>query len=92
MKQMTETFHTLEAREKRCGEWTIWRRAAGCVCRDAELLAYQGRLVEAIEEAQRGYIHEHGHMHGIEFRCVTKSTTITVACGKVCDCGQDAHE
>tara|TARA_R110002126_G_C10452607_1_gene499712 strand:+ start:1654 stop:1914 length:261 start_codon:yes stop_codon:yes gene_type:complete len=84
MKQLTETFHTIESRRRVCGiEWTIWARHPSCVCRDAELLAYQGRLVEAIEEAERAYIRERGNMFDVQFRCVTKTTTITVCTGPI---------
>jgi len=84
MKQLTETFHTIESRYKvSAAEWSIWARHPSCVCRDAELLAYQGRLIESIEEAQRAYIRERGNMHGVEFRCVTNTTTITVCTGTI---------
>ena len=58
--------------------WLAWGPAASDMFRQAKLLAYKGRLIEAIEEAQRIQIEKHGNMFNVEFRCVTKSTTITL--------------
>ena len=79
MRQYTKTYSTLELREQRGDEWTIWFPAQSGMYRPAFLLAYQGRLIEAIEAAQDIRIENYGNMHGVEFRCVTKTTTITAA-------------
>ena len=83
MRQYTETEHCLEARTQRGDSWTIWQRPEAGLLRPAVLLAYQGRLTEAIEEAQRLYIENYENMHGIEFRCMTKTRTVTVATGAI---------
>jgi hypothetical protein len=77
MRQYKETYTILEMREIRSKEWTTWHKPLNGKYRPAELLAYQGRLTEAIERAQEIQIADYGNMHGIEFRCVTKSTTVT---------------
>lgn len=80
MRQYTETYHTLEMRRKvSSDEWNVWHRPVSWMFQSASLIAFYGRLVEAIEEAERIHIREYGNMHGVEFRCVTKSTTITAS-------------
>lgn len=64
-----------------CDPRNVWHKPIEGIYRPAELLAYQGRLVEAIEEAEKIRIREYGEMHGIAFRCVTETKTITVASG-----------
>ena len=73
MRQLTSTHHTLEIRQ----DGQIWGRTTAGMYRPAELLAYQGRIIEAIEEAERIRIREHGDMHGISFRVVTAARTVT---------------
>lgn len=77
MNTYTTTEHTLEVRSRVEGGWGSWHKPTAGMFRPAELLAYQGRLVEAIECAEKTYIENYGHMRGIEFRTVTKSTTVT---------------
>lgn len=80
MTEQTSTFHNLETREYRNGEWLIWHSAQADIhteYREAFTLAYQGRLIEALESAERSRIQNHGNMNNCEFRIVTKSTTIT---------------
>lgn len=83
MRQFTESYHVLQVRRKVGNEWNIWNKPVAGMFRPAELLAYQGHLIEAIEEAQRTQLREYGNMHGVEFRCLTKSTTVTIATGAI---------
>ena len=82
MRQVSETYHTMEIRIR---PDLSWQPMTAGMYRPAILLAYQGRLVEAIEKAQRIRIREYGDMDGIAFRCVTKTTTVTVAAGPIED-------
>lgn len=78
MRQYSETYTTLEMRRKvNADEWQVWAKPLAGMFRPAELLAYQGRVTEAIESAELIQIENYGSMHGVEFRCVTKTTTIT---------------
>ena len=79
MRQYTETYHVLQMREQRNGEWTVWHKPIAGIFRQAEELTYQGRLIEAIEEAQRARIENYGNMLGIEFRCITRTVTVTAS-------------
>lgn len=79
MRQATETFHVLQV--KIDVRDPHWHKPLDDRYRPAELLAYQGRLVEAIEEAQRIHIKKHATMHGVRFRVVTTTRTVTVASG-----------
>lgn len=83
MRQYSETYHTLETRRKLGDEWSVWQRPIESMFRPSVMLAYQGRLVEAIEEAEKIHIQNCGHMRGVEFRCVTKTKTVTVATGAI---------
>jgi hypothetical protein len=78
----TETHHVLQARTEinDRGDWTSWQKPYAGMFRPAELLADQGRLVEAIECAEKTYMVNYGNMAGIEFRVVTKITTVTTKC------------
>ena len=78
MKQITETYHTLEILE----DGKVWCRIESGTYREAFLLAYYGRLSEAIELAERTRIESYGHMHGVRFRVVTTTKTITVNAGE----------
>lgn len=78
MRQYTETYTTLEMRRKVDEDtWQVWAKPLAEMFRPAMLLAYQGRTTEAIEEAEKIQIRNYGDMLFIEFRCVTKTTTIT---------------
>lgn len=78
MRQYSETYTTLEMRRKvNADEWQVWAKPLAAMFRPAELLAYQGRVTEAIEAAEKIQIQNYGNMLDIEFRCVTKTTTIT---------------
>ena len=79
MKQLTTTEHVLEMRES---PNTIWHPPIAGMYKPAVRLAWQGRLTEAIETACDIRIREYGEMHGISFRCVTKTETITVLGGE----------
>jgi len=50
--------------------------------RPAVLLAYYGRVVEAIEEAERIRIEHYGSMNGVRFRVVTTTKTIAINAGE----------
>ena len=78
MRQHVELYHTLEMRRKvNADEWQSWHKPTAGMFRACEVMAYHGRLIEAIEEAERTQIENYGDMHGIEFRCVTKQRTVT---------------
>lgn len=81
MLQRIETYHILETREQRNGEWSIWHPAKAGMYREAYLMAQRGRLNEAIERAEIIRIENYGDMHGIDFRCVTKQRTVTLRTG-----------
>jgi hypothetical protein len=78
MNQYTETNTTLEMRRK-VGEdtWQVWAPPLAEMYRPAMSLAYQGRITEALELAERIQIQNYGNASFVEFRCVTKTTTIT---------------
>lgn len=78
MRQYTETFSVLEMRKKvGSDDWSVWAKPYAGMFRPAELLAHQSRLTEAIEAAERIQIENYGSMFGVEFRCVTRSVTVT---------------
>lgn len=81
MLQHIETYHVLETREQRNGEWLIWHPAEAGMYREAYLMAHHGRLNEAIERAETLRIENYGNMHGIDFRCVTKQRIVTLRAG-----------
>ena len=74
MRTFTNTEHDLQMRQ----DGGVWHWCFDDLYSNGQILASQGRLVEAIESAQRVHIDKHGHMFGVEFRCVTKTTTITM--------------
>lgn len=78
MRQYTEIHTTLEMRRKVApNSWQSWCKPFDEIFRPAALLAYRGRTTEAIEEAERIQVETYGDMYAVEFRCVTKATTIT---------------
>jgi hypothetical protein len=79
MLQHVETYHVLETREQRDGEWLSWHPAEAGMYREAYLMAYHGRLNEAIERAETIRLKNYGEMHGIDFRCVTQQRTVSVS-------------
>jgi hypothetical protein len=81
MLQHVETYHVLETREQRDGEWLSWHPAEAGMYREAYLMAYHGRLNEAIERAETIRLKNYGEMHGIDFRCVTQQRTVTLRTG-----------
>jgi len=78
MKQQTETFHVLETKE----DGLIWHQPQAGMYRPAVLLAYYGRTIEAIEEAERIRIEHYGSMNGVRFRVVTTTKTIAINAGE----------
>ena len=84
MRQYSETYHVLEVREM-VSEHTFsaWRKVIAGMSRPAELLAHHGRLVEAIELAEKSQLENYGHMDGHEFRCVTTTKTVTLLAGPI---------
>ena len=64
-------------RKVNADEWTHWSKLQNEMYRPAVMLAFQGRIIEAIEEAERIQIKRHGSMYGVEFRCLTKTATVT---------------
>lgn len=83
MRQLTTTFHELQIRKKYGHEWGTWERPIGFDSNAAEMLAIQGRLIEAIHEAQNAYLRKFPSMHSVELRCVTTAKTITVCAGAI---------
>lgn len=78
MIEHKKTNHVLETRDRRGETWLIWRPANAGMYRKASLLAYHGRLHEAIESAEATRVSEFGDMHDVDFRCVTTSRTVTI--------------
>ena len=83
MQHFTRTHHVLEQQDQRNGEWCNWHKTTAGMFRPAEMLAYQGRLVEAIEAAETIQIENYGNMHNVRFRVVTKSVTVTTNAGSI---------
>lgn len=81
--QLTQTYHSLEMRRWRNDDWLAWSLTTAGMLQPARTLASQGRLTEAIEAAESIWIENYGNMHGVDFRCVTKTTTITVNAGAI---------
>jgi len=82
MRQVTETAHVLEIRLYTDDPW------APCVAgmyQPACLLAYQGRFVEAVREAEDACIREYGNVNGVSFRIVTTTRTVTTT-GRLENC------
>jgi hypothetical protein len=78
MRQYTEKYTKLESRQQvGVNEWTEWAIPWQEWFRSAQKLAHEGRITEAIEEAERTQLETKGCMDGKEFRCVTKTTTIS---------------
>lgn len=77
MRSCSQTQHVLEMRD---GE-SSWYRPIEDYYRPAVLLAYQGRIVEAIETAETARIQQRGDMLGIAFRVVTTTKTVTITSG-----------
>jgi hypothetical protein len=86
MRQYSETYHVLEVRKLITKDiYDVWHKPCDGMFRPAELLAYQGRLIEAIETAEKVQLEKHGHMLGHQFRCVTRTTTTTTLAGAMED-------
>ena len=79
MRTNSQSYHVLEIRrQKQSGdEWGLWAKPLAAMFRPAEMLAYHGRISEAIECAERIQIENYGGMQGMQIRCVTKTTTVT---------------
>ena len=75
MRQVSETKHTLEIRTYPDSGWRV---ADVDMYRPAALLTYQGRLIEAIAMAWDILEQARGVMHGVSFRVVTTTRTVTV--------------
>lgn len=80
MKQLTETYHRLEMRSR---PNLAWHKPTAGMYRPAEILAYEGRLAEALEAAQRIEIENYGSMKGVSFRVVTNTTMVSVLTGPI---------
>jgi hypothetical protein len=74
MRQQTETHHTLEIRDQ---PNVIFRPAVAGMYREANLLASDGLLERAMQKACDLHIENYGHMRGVTFRIVSKTTTVT---------------
>lgn len=81
MQQYSKTEHVLQTRGKLDSTWSSWYAPAAGMFQPAKLLAYHGRLTEAIEKAEEIYMENYGNMHGVEFRCLTVTKTVTVNMG-----------
>ncbi|AMV34559.1 hypothetical protein VN12_20715 [Pirellula sp. SH-Sr6A] len=80
MRQYTESYTTLQMRRKvSSSDWQIWAKPCDERLRPAELLAYQGKMLEAIELAEKIWVEINGSMLGVEFRCLTKASTVTAS-------------
>ena len=77
MRQQSETCHVLMMRKKINGEWSSWLKPIAGRYRPAEMLAYQGRLIESLETAMRATIQNYGNAAGVQFRIETTTKTVT---------------
>lgn len=76
MRQSTLTEHRLEMRRDPS---VIWHIPQETCYREAQLLAWNGRLMEALSAAQDACCADNGGaMWGFAFRCVTETKTVSV--------------
>ena len=74
MHKTTKTDWSLQLRrEPHAG----WFPVTAEMYNGAMLLAQVGQLIGAIEEAYAVRIAEYGNSHGVDFRCVTTTRTVT---------------
>lgn len=80
MRQYKEIFHRLEKRYLVAGVWTSWMPTNnGGFLRRAEMLAYGGQFMEALEEAQRVHLASAQCDTPTEFRVMSRESTVTAA-------------
>lgn len=82
---LTDVSHMLETRERRGGHWTLWHPTLDKNLAPARLLASDGRALEAVALAFDITANTEGHCHDVDFRVVTRSTTVTVMGGELSD-------
>lgn len=84
MKQYTETEHVLQMRDDvGTPRESTWRTViAGMHMEDLELTA-SGLIQQALRKARDTHIEHYGNMHGVEFRVVTTTRTVTVLGGEI---------
>lgn len=75
MRQASSTEHTLEIRLRPDLGWGM---AAERMYQPARLLVHQGQLIAAIDTAGDILVKARGNMHGVAFRVVTTTKTVTV--------------
>ncbi len=79
LNQSTDSHTVLEMRRKiSADEWHVWAPPQAGMFKPAMLLASHGRICEALVAAEDIQIENYGDMHDVEFRCVTKSTTVSM--------------
>ncbi|XZE18790.1 hypothetical protein SH449x_004095 [Pirellulaceae bacterium SH449] len=78
MMQHRETNHTVQTRTNINGVTEKWHKPNHPAFHPAQVLAKQGRLIEAIEAAERIELETFGTSGEQEFRVVTEQFTITM--------------
>ena len=73
MRQLVRTDHVLEIKIRN----EIWRPPDAGFLLPARTLAYQGHIIEALDEAAKLYLQNYGNMHGILFRVRTETQTLS---------------
>lgn len=73
MRTASKTDHVLEIHDGR----NTWRQPMAERYQPAKQLAWQGRIVEALEAAEEIRVREYGEMHGVRFRMITHTETVT---------------
>jgi hypothetical protein len=78
----TETSHELEYRNTVSGPF-VWTPASIYrALRAAASIAANGNVTGAIEAAYDTWQKRHGNCHGVEFRVISRSVTVTVLGGE----------
>lgn len=86
MRHYTKTNHVLEMRQLVAPDtYDSWHMPCAEMYRPAQVMAQQGKLIEAIELAEKITIENYGHMCGHEFRCLTRTATVTLLAGPLGD-------
>jgi hypothetical protein len=82
MIKHSNVSHELQIREKNGEVWSTWRPAIAGMYREPRRLAYHGQLSLALDAVEIIHIEQYGDMHGVDFRCVTRSRTVTLRSGE----------
>ena len=75
MRQQTTTEHQLEIRDN---PRVTFRPAIAGMYRPAHVLLTDGMIQRALVAAQDAHVENYGDMHGVSFRVVSKTTTVSM--------------